>query len=101
MNLNNLQKSLESSGYEVVISDKVLQAAKETGDAAVEMAVDSGGGAKIVVKRRSKEETGSWKYKGKKIPIVCEKLSTKTFRVQLESEKDLELIEKQITEEQI
>lgn len=92
MNLENLQKVLEGSGFEVVRGDGVIQVARETGNGAVEITIDSGGGCLVVKKQKVKVENGKLKFKGNEIPVVSEKLSTKTFRVQLESENDVTLL---------
>ncbi len=100
MTLSTFQKKLDNLGFETVISDNVLQAARENGaNLAIEITVDSGGEVKVVKKKRSNKKTRPWKFKGTNVPIVCENLSTETFRVLVDSPDDFDLLEKEISEE--
>lgn len=98
MTLSTLQTLLENKGYDTSLSDS-LQASKEAGNRAVNISVDSGGGCLVVVKRKQNVPKQSFKYKSRSIPIVCETYETKTFRVQLDSTTDFDMIEKEINGE--
>lgn len=97
MTLSILQKKLDNLGFETKLTNNILLASAEYGENfAVEITVDSGGGAKVVKKTRENLENDSLVFKKKKIPIVCENISTETFRVQIDSLKDFEELEKEI-----
>lgn len=88
MTLSTLQKKLNDLGFETVLADNALQAARETGNEAVEITIDSGGGCLVIQKQKMKTKSGKLKFKGNEVTVFNEKLSTRIFRVQLESEND-------------
>lgn len=98
MILSTLQTRLENLGFEVVVSDNVLQAAREDGERAIEITIDSGGGVLVVKKDKDSGKNKEFKFKGRVVPIVCEILETQTFRAQLESPSDFREIEKFLKE---